>query len=473
MKNDLRFGMLQPQNVELENVVLGACLLVKDAYDTTAEILNENAFYTDANQRIFKSMTALANKNMPIDLMTVANELTVSGELEKVGGVYGLSKLTNSVVSSANIQTHCRIILQKFIKREIIKSCNDILTNAYDEGQDVFDILDNAEETILKIGSSHVHGDMIPMNQVLASAVRKIEQWRENDGTLTGVPSGFPELDRATRGWQPGDLIIIGARPSVGKTALALNLVRNAALSHERKTTVAIWSLEMKAVYLALRMLAAESEILLHRLQTGRLDDHHMKDLIKKGVDKLKLANVFFDDNTKLSLGLLRSKARKLKKKNQLGLIVIDYIQLMSGEENKGNREQEVAKISRGLKNLAQELDIPVIALSQLSRESDKGVGWGRAPTVSALRESGSIEQDADVIILLWGPTEEEVKSDASLDGKRKIRIGKQRNGMLLTMEVDFKNEIQLFSCIDNNMVPSFRPVNNYYEPKQTEPDPF
>jgi replicative DNA helicase len=318
---------------------------------------------------------------------------------------------------------------------------------------------------------------MTSIATVVDKAVEQIEKWRLNEGTLTGVPSGFPELDRATRGWQPGDLIILGARPSVGKTAFALNLVRHAALNKEKPVTVAVWSLEMKSVYLALRMLAAESEMYLHRLQTGRMDDDQMFNLKRKGAEVLRRAPIFFDDSSKVSLKVIRSKARKLKKKSNLGLIVIDYLQLMSGDEDtKGNREQEIARISRGLKNLAQELDVPIIALSQLTRDAATNISWEQSPGISSLRESGSIEQDADLIMMLWGPTENEEKNDGDLIGKRKIKIGKQRNGMLITEVLNFKNEIQLFSAIDQQVGGNFTRIpNDYTQPKNNieEDSPF
>ena len=445
---------IQPQAVDFETAVLGSILLHRDAFDTVNEILTGDSFYTDAHQRIFRSMVSLAKKNMPIDSMTVCEELTRSNDIERVGGVYAISKLTNSVVSSTNTEAHSRIIHEKFIQRELIRIASDIITDAYDSSNDVFEMLDSAEKRILEIGTNHVQGGMISIENVLNNAITKIEEWRKNESTLTGIPTGFPELDRATRGWQPGDLIIIAARPSVGKTALALNLIRNAALNTYKPVTVAAWSLEMKAVYLALRMLAAESDIILHKIQTGRLDDSEMSLLINKGVQILSRASIFFDDNTNVNIRSLKAKSRRLKKKNQLGLIVIDYMQLMTGEGGKGNREQEISTISRELKNLAMELDVPVIALSQLSREGVKGVTWDIGPQPSALRESGAIEQDADVIIMLWGPNDQELANDASLDGKRKLRIAKQRNGVLLTIELDFRNEIQLFETIKQTAAP-------------------
>lgn len=455
------YGKISPQSIDLEKAILGAIMVEKSAFDTAADILTAECFYVDAHQMVFRSMQSLARKNMNIDLLTVVEELKITEELEIVGGPFAISKLTNGVVSGAGVETHSRVVLQKFISREVIRISAEMLQDAYDDSIDVFDLLDSAEEKVLGIGTKHLQGDMTPISTVIDNAIAKVEEWRQNDGTLTGVTSGFSELDRATRGWQPGDLIILGARPSVGKTAFALNLVRSAAMNQGNKTTVAVWSLEMKSVYLALRMLAAESEIYLHRLQTGRLNDEQMQQLILTGANKLRQAKIFFDDNSNVNLRTLRSKARKLKKKDKLGLIVIDYLQLMEGEEGKNNREQEISKISRGLKKLAQELEVPIIALSQLTRDSDKAVGWGKSPAISSLRESGAIEQDADVVLLLWGPTEEEIKEDKSLDGKRKIKIAKQRNGMLITVELDFKNEIQLFQSIDQQFGGSFTPVKN------------
>lgn len=471
---DLRFGYVPPQSTKLEEAILGAIMVDISAYDAAAEILTPNCFYSNNNQRIFAAMQSLAKKNAPIDLLTVCEELKALGSLDIVGGAYAVSKLTNEVMTGAHIPGHADMILRNFIKREIIRAAGEMITAAYDDSTDAYHLLDSAEEKMMQIGTTNVQGGMMEISEVLKQAIDKIEEWRQNDGTMTGVPTGLEELDKATRGWQPGDLIIIGARPSVGKTALALNLIRNAALDVHKPTVVAAWSLEMKAVYLALRMIAAESDIYLHRLQTGKLEEWQMKQLFKKGIEKLLQAKIFFDDSSNINLRTLRAKARRLKKKNNLGLIVIDYLQLMEGEDGKGNREQEISKISRGLKNLAQELDIPIIALSQLTRDADKTIGWDKGPGISALRESGAIEQDADVVILLWGPTEEEVKKDPSLDGKRKIKIAKQRNGMLATIELEFRNEIQLFKAIDENLPNSFKPVYlDYTTSKSTQDDVF
>lgn len=464
------YGKVPPQAIDLEKVVLGAIMLERDAFDNVSEILKPECFYVESHQRIFKSMKTLAGKNMPIDLLTVVQELQSSGELELAGGPFGLTQLTSDVTSAANIVSHAKFIFQKFHLRELIKLSSEINSLAYEDGTDNFELQDYAEKLITELGTNNISGGMISIDKVLMDAVGKIEEWRKNDDSITGVPSGFAELDKATRGWQPGDLIILAARPSVGKTALALNLIKNAASNFKKPVTVGVWSLEMKAVYLALRMLAAESKTFLYRLQTGKLSDDDMQNLMSQAVKELSKLHIFFEENSAITLSSLSRKARRLKKKEGLGLIVIDYLQLMSGEEGKGNREQEIAKISRGLKNLAQELDIPIIALSQLSREmGSKNVTWEYGPPISSIRESGAIEQDADVIMMLWGPSDEDIARDPTLSRKRKVRIAKQRNGVLITEELDFKNEIQMFQKIENISTVQTMKFNYVTEP--AEPD--
>lgn len=436
---------MPPQARELEEIVLGAILIERDAMDVASDILTSECFYSDNHQRIFRAMQRLSAKSQPIDIFTVVEELATTKELETVGGPYYVTKLTNSVVSGANVETHARIILQKFIGREMIRIGGDMINQAYDGGTDVFELLDQSEQNLLNIGTKHLQNGVATISTVLTKAVTRIEEWRRQDTAITGVPSGFPRLDRATRGWQPTDLIILAARPSVGKTALALKLAREAAKNAYRSVPVAIFSLEMEDVQLVLRMLSAESEIHLHAIQTGRLDDEQMKHLHKKGVSQLAALNIHIDDSAGLTIMGLRAKARRLKKKHNIGLLVVDYLQLMTGDDDR-NREREIAKISRGLKRLAKELAIPIIALSQLNRAVDSRTGKKRVPQLSDLRESGAIEQDADVVIFLWGPEEEEIEADASLLTRRYAKIAKARNGMLLTVDLDFRNEVQVFS---------------------------
>ena len=438
---------LQPQALECETAVLGAIMLEKTAFERVSEYLAPESFYSIKHQKIYKAFTDLAGRSQPIDIITVNEQLKNNNDLELIGGTYEVVKLTNNVVSSANIESHAKIIAEKSMLRDLITLSSNVINEAMLQDADPFTILETTEKTILKISNGSTKSEFVSIQNVISQALNKIQEWKKQPNGITGVATGFGELDRATRGWQAGDLIIIAARPSVGKTAFALNLIRNAA---ESGIAVGVWSLEMKAVFLALRMMAAESDVMLHKLQTGRLSELDESNLMGAS-SILSRKKIFFDDNTTLNIRSLKSKARRLKKRENIGLLVIDYLQLMQGEGSKSNREQEIATISRELKNLAQELEIPIIALSQLSRDGVKSASWEVPPPVSALRESGAIEQDADLILMLWAATESEMSNDMSLEAKRKIRIMKQRNGMLLTIELDFKNEIQLFKSIEQN----------------------
>ena len=437
---------LPPQAKDMEVAVLGAIMLEKNAFEIAQQYLTADSFYSDAHSKVFKAMEYLNSAGQPIDVLTVVEQLKRAGDMDEFLTPYEVVKLTNYVVSSVNLEFHVKIVAQKHMLRRLISVSSDIINSAMEETSDAFEVLDSAEKQISLISTSTAQGGMSHISSVVMETMNKIGEWRKNDSTLTGVTTGFSELDRATRGWQNGDLIILAARPSVGKTALALNIIRNAAMNGN--TCVGVWSMEMRAVFLVLRMLAAESDIILHKIQTGRLSDEEMQKLISKGADVLSKSNIFFDETSNVNIRSLKAKARRLKKKNKLGLIVIDYLQLMQGDNAKGNREQEISTISRELKNLAVELDVPIIALSQLSREGAKGVTWEVGPPVNALRESGAIEQDADLVLMLWGANETEQANDASLEGKRKLRIVKQRNGVLLTIELDFRSEIQLFESM-------------------------
>ena len=433
---------LQPQAKDAEIAILGAILIESNAIDKVTDLLTPDSFYVSAHQKIFTSILNLQKKHQPIDLVTVTEELKQAGHLDEIGGPYELVKLTNAIVSSANIVNHARLVHEKYTLRKLISISSEITAKALDPESDCFELIDLAEKQIMTLSNNNT-ADTLHISSVLINTLNKIDKWKAVGTSITGIKSGFSDLDNATRGWQPGDLIIVAARPSVGKTAFALNLVRNAALSG---AGVGIWSLEMKAPYLALRMLAAQSDIILGKLQTGSLTDVEYKKL-SESANSLSRFNIFFDDANAVNLRSLKAKARRLKKKHHIGLIVIDYLQLMHGE-SKNNREQEIATISRELKNLAQELEIPIVALSQLSREGVKNSSWDVPPPISSLRESGAIEQDADLILMLWGANDAELSNDKSFEGKRRIRIMKQRNGTLMTCEMDFRNEIQLFKSI-------------------------
>ena len=444
------FGKVPPQARDLEEAVLGAIMLEKSAFDTVIEILKPECFYTESNQRIFRAMQSLATKSLPIDLLTVVEELKVKEELDLVGGPYYVSKLTNAVVSSANIEAHSRIVLQKFIQRELIRISGEIIGDAYEDSTDVFDLLDDAESKLFEITNNHLRKNFDDINTVLVKTIQRIEDMRNRDEDITGVTSGFPTLDKLTYGWQPTDLIILAARPSVGKTAFALNLARSAALHPTKPTAIGFFSLEMSAGQLVQRILSAESEIWLEKISRGKLEEHEMKQLYKRGIERLSNAPIFIDDTAALNIFELRAKCRRLKNKHNVGLIIIDYLQLMSGagENRNGNREQEISRISRDLKGLAKELQVPIIALSQLSREVEKRKEGAKIPQLSDLRESGAIEQDADMVMFLYRPEYYEITANEmgeSNKGETYVKIAKHRNGSLDTIKLKALLHIQKF----------------------------
>jgi replicative DNA helicase len=451
--NSLMLGKVPPQAKELEEAILGAIMLETGAFDTASELIKAECFYVDAHQRIFLAMQGLVTKKKPIDIFTVVEELKYRDELEIVGGPYYVQKLTNVVVSSANIETHARIVLQKFIQRELIRISGEIINEAYEDSSDVFDMLDDAEGKLFEITKNHIRKESNDINSILLTTIEKIDDMRSRNDELTGVPTGFPSLDKITYGWQKTDLIILAARPSVGKTAFALNLARRAALMDKGQTTrptaTVFFSLEMSSSQLVTRILAAESEIPLEKITRGKLEDHEMAQLSKKGVDRLTDAPIFIDDSAALNIFELRAKCRRLKTKNNIGLIIIDYLQLMSGSNDKNsNREQEISKISRDLKGLAKELEIPIIALSQLSREVEKRKDSDKVPQLSDLRESGAIEQDADMVMFLYRPEYNGVTADAdgqSTKGQTFVKIAKHRNGSLETIKLRAELSIQKF----------------------------
>ncbi|HEV7622076.1 MAG TPA: replicative DNA helicase, partial [Flavisolibacter sp.] len=339
------YGKVPPQAKELEEAVLGAIMLEKGAFDAVIEILKPECFYVDSHQRIFRAMQGLANKSQPIDILTVVEELKSREELDLIGGPYFITKLTNTVVSSANIAAHSRIILQKFIQRELIRISGEIISDAYEDSTDVFDLLDQAESKIYEVTSTHLRNNYETIDSVLVKTIQRIEDLRHKNEDITGVPSGYQSLDRITYGWQSTDLIILAARPSVGKTAFALNLARNAALHPTKPTPVAFFSLEMSAGQLVQRILSAESEIWLEKISRGKMEEHEMKQLYARGIQRLSQAPLFIDDTAALNIFELRAKCRRLKNANNIGLIIIDYLQLMSGtsENRNSNREQEIS----------------------------------------------------------------------------------------------------------------------------------
>lgn len=451
----LVYGKVPPQARDLEEAVLGAIMLEKNAFDAASELLRPECFYVDSHQRIFSAMIGLQQKNMPIDILTVVEELRKRDELEVVGGPYFVTKLTNSVVSSAHIDTHCKILIQKFIQRELIRLSGEIMSEAYEDSADSFDLLDDAESKLFDLTNSYVKGNFEEISNVLVTAINRIEELRTKTGDISGVPSGFIELDKITNGWQPTDLVIIAARPAVGKTAFALNLARNAAMHPVRPTPVGVFSLEMSNAQLVQRILCAQSEIHMEKISRGRLENHEMEQLYNKGVKALSQAPIYLDDSAALNVFELRAKARRMVSRHNVGMIVIDYLQLMSGGgDNKGNREQEISGISRALKQLAKELKVPILALSQLSRAVESRKEGNKIPQLSDLRESGAIEQDADMVMFIYRPEYYEINANEqgeSVKGETHIKIAKHRNGSLETIKLKALLHIQKFIDWDDN----------------------
>lgn len=449
-------GKIPPQAKELEEAVLGAIMLEKSAFDTLTDTnLKPECFYVEAHQIIFAAMRDMQQRGIPIDILTVVEELKRIGKLEIVGGVYFVSKLTNMVVSTAHIDAHARIILQKFIQRELIKISSEIIGDAYEDSTDVFDLLDESESKMFNITNNYLKKNFEDITTVLAKTINRIDDLRNQKDDISGVPSGFENLDKVTYGWQPTDLIILAARPSVGKTAFALNLARNAALNPVKPVGVGFFSLEMSASQLVLRILSAESGIHLEKISRGKLEDYEYAQLQTKGIKKLETAPLYIDDTAALNIFEFRAKARRLVNKHNVGIIIIDYLQLMTGNSDKnGNREQEISTISRNLKALAKELNIPIIALSQLSRAVETRKETNKVPQLSDLRESGAIEQDADMVMFIYRPEYHDINANEngeSLKGETHIRIAKHRNGALENIKLRALLHIQKFEQMEDD----------------------
>lgn len=445
--SNLMFGKLPPQNKDLEEVVLGALMLDKDALPSVLEILRPETFYVNAHQIIFQAIINLFDNSKPIDMLTVTEELRKMGKLETIGGPYTLVELTNRVGSSANIEYHSRIITQKFIQRELIRISNTTIKDAYEDTTDVFDLLDQAEAGLFKITQTNISKSYEPLGALSGLALKQIEELSKKEDGLTGVPTGFKDLDLLTSGWQPSDLIIIAARPAMGKTAFTLSLARNAAA--EYKKPVALFSLEMGNLQLAMRLISAEAEIPGDRLRNGKLHSDAEWKRVHHAINKFNDVPIFIDDTPAINIFELRAKCRRLRKQHGIELVIIDYLQLMTGSgDSKGNREQEVSGISRALKGMAKELNIPVIALSQLSRSVESRGGTKR-PMLSDLRESGAIEQDADIVTFLYRPDYYGITADeagVSTEGMTEVIVAKHRNGPVDTVKLRFTKEFARFT---------------------------
>jgi replicative DNA helicase len=447
----LQKGKIPPQAIELEEVVLGAMLIDKKGVDEVIDILKPEAFYKQSHQHIFSAIKSLFEDGQPIDLLTVSSHLKKEKQLESVGGDFQLIQLTQKVSSSAHIEYHSRIVLQKYIQRSLIQISSEIIEEAYDEGTDVFDLLDNAESKLYEVTQGNINKSSESAQNLVIQAKKRIEEISNQKG-LSGIPSGFDELDELTSGWQPSDLIIVAARPGMGKTALTLSMARN--ITVERNIPVAFFSLEMSSVQLITRLISSETELSSEKLRTGRLEQYEWEQLNVK-VKALEKAPLFIDDTPSLSIFDLRAKARRLSSQHGIKLIVVDYLQLMtSGSSNKtGNREQEISTISRNLKALAKELNVPVIALSQLSRAVETRGGTKR-PLLSDLRESGAIEQDADIVSFIYRPEyygieEWDDETNSPTKEQAEFIVSKHRNGGLDNIRLKFIGKYGRFENIN------------------------
>ena len=449
----LEKGKLQPQAIELEEAVLGAMMIDKKGVDDVIDILQPDAFYKEAHKHIFEAIVQLFTDTQPIDLLTVSSQLKKNAKRELAGGDFYLIQLTQKISSSAHIEFHSRIILQKFIQRSLIRISTEIIEDSYDETADVFDLLDKAESKLYEVTQGNIKRSSETAQSLVLQAKKRIEEIAGQEG-LSGVATGFDKLDKLTSGWQPSDLIIIAARPAMGKTAFVLSMARNMAIDFNMP--VALFSLEMASVQLITRLISSETGLSSEKLRTGKLEKHEWEQLSTK-VKNLEKAPLFIDDTPSLSIFDLRAKARRLVSQHGIRIIIVDYLQLMTAGGNSkggGNREQEISTISRNLKALAKELNVPVIALSQLSRAVETR-GSSKRPLLSDLRESGAIEQDADIVSFLYRP--EYYKIDEWDDdeasptaGQAEIMIAKHRNGSIENVRLKFIGHLGKFDNLDD-----------------------
>ena len=438
---------VQPHSEEAELAVLGSMLSSKDAVSKSIQWLTPDAFYKDAHGKIFSAMELLFDKGEPVDTVSVIDLLKKNKELESVGGTYFVTGLVESVPTAAHVERYSKIVMEKALLRSLITLSHSIAKEAYEDSQDVADILDTVEQSIFSITQNRLKGGFTQINDIVVAALEKLELIRASGGSVIGVPSGLLDLDDITSGFQEGDLIIIAGRPGMGKTALALSMIRNAAL--EADVGVGMFSLEMANHQLAMRLLCAEARVDSHFVRTGKLPAKLWKNLGLSAGD-LEKAPIYLDDSPALTVLELRAKARRLKAEHNIGMIVVDYLQLMQGPRGVENRQQEISVISRSLKALAKELSIPVVALSQLSRAVEQRAD--RKPQLSDLRESGAIEQDADVVIFLYRPW---VYSQEDEDeGKAEIIVAKQRNGPTGHISASFISKYARFENLSQAETP-------------------
>lgn len=459
-KSPMDIGRVPPQAIDLEQAVLGAMMIDANALNNAVDILRtKDAFYDPKHQVIFEAITELYNTTTPVDLLTVTEQLRKLGALELAGGAFYISTLTGKIASAAHVEHHARIIVEKYIQREVIGISNEILRDAYDETKDIFEVLSKAESALFEVAQNNMKKGYDTMQVAMRGAMEEIEKARENKDGVSGVPTGLKELDKVTSGWQRSDMIVIAARPAMGKTAFVLSMARNMAVDYNMG--VAIFSLEMSSVQLVKRLISSEAEIDAEKLRKGNIEDYELQQIYTR-ISRLNKAPIYIDDTPGISIFELRAKSRRLKQKHNIEAIIIDYLQLMTGGTNKmqGNREQEISHISRSIKEIAKELNVPVLVLSQLNR-SVESRGGDKKPVLSDLRESGAIEQDADIVSFIHRPEYYNLMEDEAgpTQGIGNIIIAKHRNGSTGTIRLKFIGKYAKFDNLDSfGMEDDFNP---------------
>ena len=444
---DSTYAHIQPQATDIERIVLGALMIDKDAFSVVSEILHPETFYEPRHQKIYKAIQSLSLEENPVDIMTVVEELKKEGTLEDVGGAAYILELSSRVASSAHIEYHAKILAQKFLARQLISFAGVIETKAFDETVDVDELMQEAEGSLFELSQKNMRQDFVHVDPVVKQAIEILQKAAANKGGLTGIPTGYTKLDDYTAGWQKSDLVIIAGRPAMGKTSFALSLARNIAVDYNKP--IAFFSLEMNNVQLVNRLISNVCEIEGKKILNGQLDDEEWSRL-DKNVRKLQTAPIYIDDTPGMSIFELRTKARRLVREKGVEIIMIDYLQLMNANGARfGSRQEEVSTISRSLKGLAKELDIPVLALSQLNRTVEGREGPdGKRPQLSDLRESGAIEQDADMVLFVHRPEYYRIFEDNNhndLRGKAQIIIAKHRKGGTGDVLLNFRGEFTRF----------------------------
>lgn len=450
-KSPMDIGRIPPQAIDLEQAVLGAIMIDANALNNAIDILKtKEAFYDPKHQMIYEAIATLYNSTTPVDMLTVTEQLRKLGTLETAGGAYYISTLTNKIASAAHVEHHARIVVEKYIQREIISISNDILRDAYDETKDVFEVLSKAEEGLFEVAQNNMKKNYDTMQVAMKGAMEEIEKARENKDGVSGVPTGLKALDKLTSGWQRSDMIVIAARPAMGKTAFVLSMARNMAVDYNM--AVAFFSLEMSSVQLVKRLISSEAQVDAEKLRKGNLADHELQQIYSR-IGRLNKAPIYIDDTPGISIFELRAKCRRMKQKHDIQVVIIDYLQLMSagGGKGPGNREQEISAISRSIKEIAKELNVPILALSQLSRSVEQR-GGDKKPVLSDLRESGAIEQDADIVAFIHRPEYYGLLEDefGPTQGLGNIIVAKHRNGSTDTVRLKFVGKFARFTNLDS-----------------------